>query len=115
MTIDAVTLVLTDLEAGRFIAAGLIAIEARYASRWPAGADRPERLHPGPKLWRAIADELATVVNPGPLPRQSWLWLLMTGGHSGLSVQYLSLEPIEIASPDQTAAALDARLRAVRP
>jgi hypothetical protein len=111
--VEALTFVIAAVETGRVVAVGLIAPDARYASVGRPGADRPERLHPGSKTWRAILSELGTGTAPGPLPRQSWLFVLLTNNSSSLAVEWISRESVTVDNPAQTVEALDQRLKAM--
>ena len=115
VTIEALTFVLSAGTAGSAVGAGMVAPDARYACIWLIGADRPERLHPGSKTWRAILAELESDAQIGPLPRQSWLFVLLTNNSTSLSVDWTARESVTVDALEQAVTVLDGRLRALLP
>jgi hypothetical protein len=109
--VTATLFVLTTLDTGRSPGAGLICLDARYASVAWRGVDRVDRRFASPAVWRSVEAELTPGFDAGPLEKTSGIWRLLTGGRSDVVVQYLCAEPFD-ATPT-VSAQLDARLRAV--
>ena len=89
----------------------VVAVDARYCSVWPVGGDRPLRQFASPAQWREIVAEIKLGLNTGPLPADGAIAQLLTLGGRGVIVRWQVQLPLEVASPDQAAAALDAVLR----
>jgi hypothetical protein len=105
---------ITSAEDGRFVGAGLVCMDARYASvRW-AEADDLDRLHVTPADWVAIGEELGAGVNPGPVTTDGRLYMLVAGEFAGYAiVQSVSDRPVAVDRPEEATPALDALLREV--
>ncbi len=114
MTIYAFTLRL--LETGSLAGQAVVCAEARYASAWWRGADRPDRRPAPVREWLAVDAQLAEKLPPGPLARTSAIGQLLAGGRgTELTIQYLYQEPLPAGlRPEHVALELDQRLRVVQ-
>jgi hypothetical protein len=111
MFIRAAVFILISLETGSLAGFAVVCVEARYASVAWHGADRLEQRHATVEMWKELAQEFGLGLPSGPIEKGTVLARLITGGRSGIAVQYLSVDPVEVASPGGVADALDAFLR----
>lgn len=112
MTLDALTLVIKDLETGRVRGHALVCPNAGYASVLLLGQDRIDRRFASVAQFNAIKQEIGDGLEPGPLDRFTVLVKLIAGD-SGAIVQYVNRMPLEAENrPGAAATALDAHLRA---
>lgn len=113
MTLQTLTLVLRSLETGRTLARALVCPRVQYASIWWIRGNRIDRRFATAEAWRALEMELRPGLDAGPLPREAAVVevLLEPDQRSGITVQYLVREDLDVSGPEHAARALDAQLR----
>lgn len=95
----------------------LVCPDARYASVAWRGAERLDRRHATPVLWKQIDQEQELGLPPGPLKSTSTFAVLFLepDRRRSVIVQYVSAMPIEVSRPDATVTELDSLLRSLSP
>ena len=99
-------------QVGQLVAVAVVAPTARYASLHTiGGAERTARRFATPAEWRDADAELnpppAGLVEQGSVLRR----IVLGGDEQSLRVTFLRWDDIEIGSPEEAGAALDAHLR----
>jgi hypothetical protein len=105
----------------RLLALAAICPDARYVGRLglpaphtPRAAPMPgvDHRHASPEQWKEVLHQLKVGLNPGPLPRASAAYQMLTGDLNATIVcQYMSHAPIAFEHPHQAVDALDRSLK----
>jgi hypothetical protein len=108
------TFMIKSLSTGGVTGFGVVCEDARYASMRPIGSARLVRRWASPTVWKAILQEFALGLEPGPLPSASAVVaVLAERAARHVTVLYLAEVPLDGIDRAETAAALDACLMAL--
>ena len=110
MTVDAVTLGVTDRE-GEVVALAVIAPSVRYCSMLSRRDLRPIRRFVSPPEWKAVERQVASGLPTFPVPTESPIALILSQPPDVLTVQWLGTTSITVGRPGDAAGALDHHLK----
>ena len=111
MTLNAITFAILLRADNRLLASALICPEVEYGGVLLAGGRRIDRVFAAPDLWADIEQEVAAGLPTRPLPSDSAIATLLTGGSELQSVQWQHEFPVEVDDPEAAIEALDSQLR----
>ena len=109
MTIHAVTFAASDRE-GRLVALAVLCPAARHCSTISKADSKPTRHFVTPEEWTLVEKQVAAGLPAKPLPINSTIAAVLDDLLEVWGIQWLGTTPLEVARPEDAAAALDQHL-----